>query len=154
MLLLCCTCSKQLETVRHNNCQLLPATLLISMAAAATCKYHADPAHALLVQVLYMWDRLESHKIKADGTSEAVFVQGISELVGRGELKHVVVEGAGRQEGGSLEGKEVNRYVCGNFTCGKGCTAAKKMGFSPCAEKGDALGQLYQGRTGGMATEG
>jgi hypothetical protein len=46
-----------------------------------------------------MWDRLGSHKIKADGTSEAVFVQGISDLVGRGELKHIVLDGAGRQEG-------------------------------------------------------
>lgn len=39
----------------------------------------------VVVQALFLWDRLGYPKIKADGTSEAEFVPGLSDLVGRGE---------------------------------------------------------------------
>jgi hypothetical protein len=42
------------------------------------------------VQALFLWDRLGFPKIKSDGTSEAEFMQGLCDLVGRGESSKVV----------------------------------------------------------------
>jgi hypothetical protein len=47
-------------------------------------------AAAAGVQALFLWDRLGFPKIKSDGTSEAEFMQGLCDLVGRGESSKVV----------------------------------------------------------------
>lgn len=66
------------------------------------------------LQALFLWDRLGYPKIKADGTSEADFVPGLSDLVGRGEGElYGVLMAGGLVVGGSEAWCGMWWEVCG-----------------------------------------
>jgi hypothetical protein len=65
--------------------------------------------------------------------------------VGRGELKHVVVEGAGRQEGGLWRERRSRGMFVAALPVGKGARLPRRWGFPPALRRGMLWGSCTRG---------